>query len=451
MSKLPLSRFKVIDLTRVRAGPTCVRQLADWGADCIKVENPEDDGFAAERHGSDFQNLHRNKRSIAIDLKKPEGVAILKALVKDADVLVENYRPDVKFRLGIDYETLKAVNKRLVYASISGFGQDGPYGNRPGFDPIAQGMGGLMAITGLPGQGPVRAGIPIADLCAGIFAAQGIFIALLEREESGEGQWVQSSLLTAMIAMLDFQGSRWTMSHEVPGQEGNNHPTNIPAAVYRTQDGHINIAASSGPIYTKLCQALGAPELATDPRFANFKVRRQNRDALNALIDERTATRTSAEWVEAAERSRRAERPDLQDERGLRRSAGEASEDGAGRRASEPRSYRAHRPADVPLAHAVVAPHRDARARRAYGRDLARPRLRRGYDRQAPRGEGGGVTRADAAPAHRGDGINARPVSPRRDRSGSSRRCRRGRNSRRDSWRDIADDNPRHSRKAARP
>jgi crotonobetainyl-CoA:carnitine CoA-transferase CaiB-like acyl-CoA transferase len=298
MSKLPLSRFKVIDLTRVRAGPTCVRQLADWGADCIKVENPEDDGFAGDRHGSDFQNLHRNKRSIAIDLKKPAGVAILKALVKDADVLVENYRPDVKFRLGIDYETLKAVNKRLVYASIAGFGQDGPYRNRPGFDPIAQGMGGLMAITGLPGQGPVRAGIPIADLCAGIFAAQGIFIALLEREESGEGQWVQSSLLTAMIAMLDFQGARWTMSHEVPGQEGNNHPTNIPAAVYRTRDGHINIAASSSPIYAKLCNALGAPELATDPRFANFKVRRQNRDALNALIDERTATKTSAEWVE---------------------------------------------------------------------------------------------------------------------------------------------------------
>jgi crotonobetainyl-CoA:carnitine CoA-transferase CaiB-like acyl-CoA transferase len=298
MSKLPLSRFKVIDLTRVRAGPTCVRQLADWGADCIKVENPEDEGFGGERHGSDFQNLHRNKRSIAIDLKKPEGVAILKELVAGADVLVENYRPDVKFRLGIDYETLKPVNKRLVYASISGFGQDGPYRNRPGFDPIAQGMGGLMAITGEPGKGPMRAGIAVADLCAGIFAAQGIFIALLEREESGEGQWVHSSLLTAMIAMLDFQGSRWTMSHEVPGQEGNNHPTNIPAGVFRTKDGHINIAASSNPIYAKLCQALGVPEMATDPKFANFKVRRQNRDALNALIGERTLARTSAEWVE---------------------------------------------------------------------------------------------------------------------------------------------------------
>jgi len=297
MSKLPLSRFKVIDLTRVRAGPTCVRQLADWGADCIKVEATGDEGFGGERHGSDFQNLHRNKRSIAIDLKQPEGVAILKQLVKDADVLVENYRPDVKFRLGIDYETLKAINKRLVYASISGFGQDGPYRDRPGFDPIAQGMGGLMSVTGLPGQGPVRAGIPIADLTAGIFAAQGIFIALLEREESGEGQWVQSSLLSAQIAMLDFQGSRWTMSHEVPGQEGNNHPTNIPAAVFRTKDGHINIAASSNPIFGKLCQALGAPHMATDPKFVNFKVRRQNRDELNANIDELTQTKTSAEWV----------------------------------------------------------------------------------------------------------------------------------------------------------
>ncbi len=263
--------------------------------------------------------------------------------MKDADVLVENYRPDVKFRLGIDYEALKAVNKRLVYASISGFGQDGPYRNRPGFDPIAQGMGGLMAITGLPGQGPVRAGIPIADLCAGIFAAQGIFIALLEREESGEGQWVHSSLLTAMIAMLDFQGSRWTMSHEVPGQEGNNHPTNIPAAVYRTKDGHINIAASSNPIYAKLCQALGVPEMATDPRFSNFKVRRQNRDALNVLIDERTATRTSAEWVEALNEAGVPCGPIYKMNEVFADPQVRHLQDGAGRRASGARPYRADR------------------------------------------------------------------------------------------------------------
>ncbi len=298
MSNLPLARFKVIDLTRVRAGPTCVRQLADWGAACIKVEAPGPDGFTAERHGPDFQNLHRNKRSITLDLKQQAGVAILKQLVAQADALVENYRPDVKFRLGIDYESLKQVNKRLVYASISGFGQDGPYRDRPGFDQIAQGMGGLMSITGIPGQGPVRAGIPIADLCAGIFAAQGILIALLEREESGEGQWVQSSLLAAQIAMLDFQAARWLIAKEVPGQAGNNHPTNIPTNVYRTKDGHINISAAVNEIYSRMCEAMGAPGLATDPQFATPKARRQNRDKLNAIIDEICATRSSAEWVE---------------------------------------------------------------------------------------------------------------------------------------------------------
>lgn len=297
MSKLPLARFKVVDLTRVRAGPTCVRQLADWGADCIKVEAPDADGFTAERHGPDFQNLHRNKRSITLDLKQKAGVEILKRLVAEADVLVENYRPDVKFRLGIDYESLKPVNSRLVYASISGFGQDGPYRDRPGFDQIAQGMGGLMSITGIPGQGPVRAGIPIADLCAGIFAAQGILIALLEREESGEGQWVQSSLLAAQIAMLDFQAARWLIAKEVPGQAGNNHPTNIPTNVYRTKDGHINISAAVNEIYARMCKAMGAPELATDPQFSTPKARRQNRDQLNAMIDEICATRSSAEWV----------------------------------------------------------------------------------------------------------------------------------------------------------
>ena len=203
MNQGPLARFKVIDLSRVRAGPTAVRQLADWGAQVIKVESPEGDaGMGGERHGPDFQNLHRNKRSMTLNLKSPEGVSILKKLVSNADVLVENYRPDVKFRLGVDYETLRAVNPRLVYGSISGFGQDGPYRERPGLDQIAQGMGGLMSITGLPGQGPVRVGIPVADLTAGIFCAMGILVALLEREQSGQGQWVQSNLLAVQIAML---------------------------------------------------------------------------------------------------------------------------------------------------------------------------------------------------------------------------------------------------------
>ena len=300
MPESPLARFKVIDLTRVRAGPTAVRQLADWGADVIKVENPAGgDALGGERLGPDFQNLHRNKRSITLDLKQPEGVEILKRLVLGADVLVENYRPDVKRRLGIDYDTLRLLNPRLVYASISGFGQDGPYRDRPGFDQIAQGMGGLMSITGLPGQGPVRVGIPVADLTAGIFAAMGVLLALLEREVSGQGQWVQSSLLAAQIAMLDFQAARWLIAQEVPGQAGNNHPTSIPTGVFATRDGHINIAASGREMFQRLCTALGAPELAADPAYATDKDRSRNRDALNAAIETITRTRSSAEWVAA--------------------------------------------------------------------------------------------------------------------------------------------------------
>ena len=300
MNTGPLARFKVIDLSRVRAGPTCVRQLADWGADVIKIEAPEGDaGLGGERHGPDFQNLHRNKRSLTLNLKSPEGLAVFRKLAASSDVVVENYRPDVKFRLGIDYESLRALNPRLVYASISGFGQDGPYRERPGFDQIAQGLGGLMSITGLPGQGPVRAGIPVADLTAGIFCAMGILIALLEREQSGQGQWVQSNLLAAQISMLDFQAARWTIGHEVPGQAGNNHPTSIPTGVFATADGHINIAAAGNDIYRRLCQALGAPALATDPRFDTGAQRLTNRDDLNAEIEAITRTRTSEKWIEA--------------------------------------------------------------------------------------------------------------------------------------------------------
>jgi formyl-CoA transferase len=299
MAKLPLSRFKVIDLTRARAGPTAVRQLADWGADVIKVELPGKDATEVGSRGSpDFQNLHRNKRSMTLDLKQPEGVEILKRLVAQSDVIVENYRPDVKHRLGIDYERMRAVNPRLVYASVSGFGQDGPYATRPGLDQIAQGMGGLMSITGLPGQGPVRVGIAIADLTAGVFCAMGVLVALLEREQSGEGQWVQSSLLAAQIAMLDFQAARWLIAKEIPEQAGNNHPTAIPTGVFATADGHINIAASGGQLFSRLCKALGAENLATDPAYSNGKARSQNRDRLNAAIEAITRTRPSAEWIE---------------------------------------------------------------------------------------------------------------------------------------------------------
>ncbi len=296
-----LARFTVLDLSRVRSGPTCARQLADWGADVIRVEMPAvlegGDAPGGPRHGSDFQNLHRNKRSLSLNLKAPEGREVLLRLVERADVLIENFRPDVKVRLKIDYETLKAVNLRLVYASISGFGQDGPYAGRPGFDQIAQGMGGLMSITGLPGQGPVRVGIPVADLTAGLFTANGILIALLEREESGEGQWVQSSLLQAQIAMLDFQAARWLMEGEVAAQAGNDHPTSIPTGVFPTADGHINIAATGERIWGRLCRAIGAEALADHPDYADAASRSANRKALNAAIGERTAGRTSEAWV----------------------------------------------------------------------------------------------------------------------------------------------------------
>ncbi|HEX5795058.1 MAG TPA: CoA transferase, partial [Geminicoccaceae bacterium] len=301
-----LSRYTVLDLTRVRAGPTCVRQLADWGADVIKVEMPSadpDSGPGGPRAGSDFQNLHRNKRSLTLNLKAAQAREIFFRLVERADVVVENYRPDVKDRLGIGYEELKAVNPRIVLASISGFGQDGPYAQRPGFDQIAQGMGGLMSITGLPGQGPVRVGIPVADLCAGLLAAQAILVALLERETSGEGQWVQTSLLQAQVFMLDFQAARWLVDHEVPKQAGNNHPTSIPTGVFATTDGHINIAVAGQEIWRRFCQAIGHEELTANPAYAAPADRSRNRDALNGELAAILRRQPSAHWIELLNRA----------------------------------------------------------------------------------------------------------------------------------------------------
>jgi formyl-CoA transferase len=298
-----LERFTVLDLTRVRSGPTAVRQLADWGANVIKIETPPHlepgDPAGGPRGGPDFQNLHRNKRSMTLNLKEKEGLAVLRRMVEKADVVVENFRPDVKNRLGIDYASLRKINPRIVYASISGFGQDGPYRERPGFDQIAQGLGGLMSITGLPGQGPVRVGIPIADLTAGLFCALGIMVALLEREQSGEGQWIQTSLLQAQIFMLDFQAARWLIKHEVPGQAGNNHPTSIPTGVFTTSDGHINVACAGQKIWERFCQAVGAQWLLESPDYANAAARLKNRDALNAEIDKLLCGRSSADWVAA--------------------------------------------------------------------------------------------------------------------------------------------------------
>jgi formyl-CoA transferase len=300
--RLPLEGIFVLDLTRARAGPTAVRHLADWGADVIKIEapgEPGNEGLGGARDGPDYLNLHRNKRAMTLDLKSDEGKAIFLKLADRADVVVENFRARVKHRLGIDYETLSARNPRLVYGSISGFGQDGPYKDRGGVDQIAQGLGGLMSITGLPGQGPVRVGIPIADLSAGNYLAMGILLALFNREHSGRGQWVHTSLLESQIAMLDFQAARWLIDSEVPPQAGNNHPTGIPMGVFPTADGAINIAAAGDVLWQRFLGVIEAPELADDERFVNGDARSKNRDVLNALLGELTSKKPSAHWIEA--------------------------------------------------------------------------------------------------------------------------------------------------------
>ena len=299
-ASIALQRFRVIDLTQVRAGPTACRQLADWGADVVQVQMPEHmrgDDTLGGQEGSDYQYTHRNKRSITLNLKEPEGIAVLKRLIAGADVVVENFRPDVKFRLGIDYETLKPDNPGLVYASISGFGQSGPLAQRPGFDQIAQGMGGLMSVTGEPGQAPMRVGIPVADLCAGIFAAQGILVALLEREQSGQGQWLHTSLLEAMVYMMDFQTSRWLIDGEVATQAGNFHPTSSPTGVYKARDGYMNIAVFGSKIWERFCDILGAPEWVSDERYKDKMGRSVNRDSLNAEINRLLAAQDRAYWL----------------------------------------------------------------------------------------------------------------------------------------------------------
>lgn len=298
---LPLGDIRVIDLTVARAGPTCVRQLADWGADVIRVE-PSGEPTAREwlggsRHGSDFQQLHRNKRALALDLKSPAGREVLLRLVDTADVLVENMRPPVKHRLGFDYDTVHARNPRLVYGSISGFGQDGPYGDRGGVDQIAQGMGGLMSVTGLPGSEPTRVGIPVSDLAAGLYLAIGVLVALHDRERTGTGRWVQTSLLEAMIAMMDFQAARWTIDKNVPVQEGNHHPTIVPMGCFATADGYVNIGTSGGRLLEAFCTVIGLPGLPGDPRFDTAEKRSANRAELNALIADRLRARSTAAWV----------------------------------------------------------------------------------------------------------------------------------------------------------
>jgi crotonobetainyl-CoA:carnitine CoA-transferase CaiB-like acyl-CoA transferase len=294
--------LRVIDLAQVRSGPTCVKQFADFGADVIRIEPPPGSGRAelmtGPRDGADMQNLHRNKRLLTLELKSAQGREVLHRLVQSADVVVENYRPDVKARLGIDYETLAAINPRIILASISGFGQDGPYRERPGFDQILQGMSGLMSVTGRPGEGPMRTGAAIVDVATGLYAALGVMTALHERTRSGRGQWVQASLLQSGIGLMDFQAARWLVDGVVPGQVGNDHPTSMPTSAYPTSDGHMNVGAGGDAIWRRLCEAIGQPELAEDARFALDADRSKHRQALNAHLADVFRERPTAEWLE---------------------------------------------------------------------------------------------------------------------------------------------------------
>jgi crotonobetainyl-CoA:carnitine CoA-transferase CaiB-like acyl-CoA transferase len=293
----PLSHIRVLDLTRARSGPTCIRQLSEMGAQVIKVELPgEDDDSVGGRKGSDFQNLHPNKRSITVDMKTEAGKEIIFRLARNSDVLVENFRPRVKHRLGIDYETLKKINPRLVYTSISGFGQIGPYQDHAGLDQIAQGLSGFMTVNGFPEHGPLRAGLPIADLTAGFMAAYGTVVALLEREKSGEGQWVHTSLLQGMMRLMDLQAARWLQGGEIPPQAGNYHPVGTPTGVYKCRDGSIIIQAAGGRLYTRLLEVIGAPELAEDPRFKTAEARLKHREEMTQELEKRLVTQDRAYW-----------------------------------------------------------------------------------------------------------------------------------------------------------
>ena len=337
---LPLARFKVLDLTRARAGPTAVRQFADWGADVVKIEAPASSGYfdhmSQPRTTYEAQNLHRNKKSMTLNLQAEEGRAVFLRMVEGADVVIENFRPDVKHRLGVDYEACRAVNPRIVYGSISGFGQEGPYRRRPGLDQIAQGLSGLMSVTGNPGESPMRVGIPLADLSAGFMLAQGIMIALLEREVSGEGQWVHTSLLEAQIQMMDFQAARYLRLGEVPGRQGNYHPTFQPAGVFETADGSINIQSGPQHLWERLARALDIAELIDHPDYATLEARSEHRDALHEIISRRTRTKPGAEWHRDHQRGGHTLRPHLHGGPDVRRRAGARA--GHGPRGAAPRT-----------------------------------------------------------------------------------------------------------------
>lgn len=302
---LPLTGLKVIDITHARAGPTAVRHLADWGADVIRVDQPlaapgsaAHEDVTGRQRGSDYQNLHRNKRSLRLNLKDPAGRAVLMDLVKGADVVIENMRPAVKHRLGIAYEDLSAINPRLIYGSISGFGQAGPYSDRPGLDQIAQGMTGLMSVTGHAGSPPLRTGIAVGDLSAGNMLALAIMMALYERQQTGRGRWVHTSLIESLLFMLDFQAARWLVDREIPKSVGNEHPTAIPTGVFEAADGHITLAAPNSRMWPKMCEAIGRPDWAQRSEWSTRDGRATHREEIHAGIAEVIRARTMQYWIE---------------------------------------------------------------------------------------------------------------------------------------------------------
>jgi crotonobetainyl-CoA:carnitine CoA-transferase CaiB-like acyl-CoA transferase len=300
---MPLAGIRVLDLGRHLAGPTCAMWLGDLGADVIKIEKPGegDDGRAAgppffEGQSAFFLAANRNKRSIELDVKRPEGQDLFRRLACTADVVVENFRPGVMEALGIGYPAISEMNPRIVYCSISGFGADGPYADRPGLDQIVQGVSGLMSVTGFEGGEPVRVGIPIADLLTGLFAAYGVLAALQARERTGRGQHLHTSLLESMVGMLSFQAVRYLNGAGVPPPAGNHHPLNAPYGVFRARDGYLTIGATGDKRWHRLCEVLGTQEWLDDPRFRTNGDRYQNRELLAELISERLQERTVDEW-----------------------------------------------------------------------------------------------------------------------------------------------------------
>jgi CoA:oxalate CoA-transferase len=306
----PLSGVLVVDLTRVLAGPYCTMVLADLGARVIKIEAPGrgDDARAIGPflgdHSAYFMSLNRGKESIALDLKNPEDRNIFERLLARADVLVENFRPGAMERLGYGWDELHARFPRLIAAGTSGFGQTGPYAERPAYDVIAQAMGGIMSITGHPGGEPTRVGTSIGDITAGLFTAIGIQAALVERHRSKIGQRVDVSMLDSQVAILENAIARYSVTGEVPGPIGSRHPSIAPFDTFATQDGLVVIAAGNDELFARLCEAIGAPEWTEDERFGTNEQRTQNADALKTLIEAALAKRTTSEWLEVLQRSR---------------------------------------------------------------------------------------------------------------------------------------------------